>query len=269
MHKLVIRSTEDRKTQVILLDKEQFTVGRDVNSDICLRDSSVSRRHANLYHQDQGFLIEDLGSTNGTYLNNQRIQKEALTNGDVLRLGHCVLMYLEEGDAENKLIASLTDEQASEPQEPVIPEVVESGSSATQDDKESDESKPVESTADVAIVSKQSAADEIPPAEEAQPGFQASSNSARSPAMVRWVQGSKRGLRRLLDRPLLTIGQPGKAVAVIQRRPQGYYLLRVGGEAPPTINKRPVERGGVLLQNGDLIGVGDERLEFSLETTHS
>jgi pSer/pThr/pTyr-binding forkhead associated (FHA) protein len=77
-----------------LLDTEVVTVGRHPDSDIFLDDISVSRRHANFTRTDSGYVISDLGSLNGSYVNRDRIDTDvALTGGDEVQIGKYRLIY--------------------------------------------------------------------------------------------------------------------------------------------------------------------------------
>jgi len=79
---------------------------------------------------------------------------------------------------------------------------------------------------------------------------------------VRYLSGSEQGETKELDRAFYTIGKPGGDLILINRRRTGYFLLRMGGEHPPTVNGQPVQLGGVQLQNGDKIRIGELQLEF-------
>ena len=72
------------------------TVGRHPDSDIFLDDITVSRRHVELTHGSTSYLIQDVGSLNGTYLNGERLDEgeSALTNGDEIQIGKFKLLYL-------------------------------------------------------------------------------------------------------------------------------------------------------------------------------
>jgi pSer/pThr/pTyr-binding forkhead associated (FHA) protein len=74
-------------------------LGRVVENDLCFDNDSVSGYHAEIYHLPDGsFQICDLGSTNGTWVNGQRIQSQVLRNGDVVELGEVRLHFRgEEG----------------------------------------------------------------------------------------------------------------------------------------------------------------------------
>ena len=77
-----------------LLDTDVVTVGRHPDSDIFLDDISVSRRHATFTRGDAGYVVSDLGSLNGSYVNRDRIDSDvALTGGDEVQIGKYRLIY--------------------------------------------------------------------------------------------------------------------------------------------------------------------------------
>jgi pSer/pThr/pTyr-binding forkhead associated (FHA) protein len=77
------------------LDGEQLTIGRDSSNAVAINDAEVSRKHSRLSFQGGKYVIEDLGSTNGTFVNGQRLAGPVvLKAGDVVSLGEqIVLMY--------------------------------------------------------------------------------------------------------------------------------------------------------------------------------
>jgi hypothetical protein len=77
--------------QSLLLTTSVVTIGRGVDNTFVLKDDSVSERHAELRPAKDGFLLRDLESTNGTFVNEQRITKQALRCGDVVRLGETLI----------------------------------------------------------------------------------------------------------------------------------------------------------------------------------
>lgn len=81
------------------LDKDVVTVGRHPDSDIFLDDITVSRRHVEIVRTDDGFLVRDAGSLNGTYLNRKRIDEGVMGNGDELQVGKFKLFYFQGADA--------------------------------------------------------------------------------------------------------------------------------------------------------------------------
>ena len=77
-----------------LLDADVTTAGRHPESDIFLDDVTVSRRHAEFAREGDGFLVRDVGSLNGTYLNRGRIEGAALAGGDEVQIGKYRLVFL-------------------------------------------------------------------------------------------------------------------------------------------------------------------------------
>jgi len=77
-----------------VLDQETTHVGRHPESDIFLDDITVSRRHAEIVRQGDGYAVRDVGSLNGTYLNRERIEDASLDNGDEVQIGKFKLVFL-------------------------------------------------------------------------------------------------------------------------------------------------------------------------------
>jgi hypothetical protein len=78
------------------LEQEEILLGRDLANDITIGDPEVSRRHARFFMRDDNVFVEDLGSTNGTFLNGERISSpKQLRVGDVITLGENVVLVFE------------------------------------------------------------------------------------------------------------------------------------------------------------------------------
>jgi pSer/pThr/pTyr-binding forkhead associated (FHA) protein len=75
------------------LDSALTTAGRHPESDIFLDDITVSRRHAEIERRGEGYVVRDVGSLNGTYLNRERIEEAALENGDEVQIGKFKLVF--------------------------------------------------------------------------------------------------------------------------------------------------------------------------------
>ncbi len=79
------------------LEQEEILLGRDLANDITIGDPEVSRRHGRIFMQDDNTFVEDLGSTNGTFLNGERISSpKQLRIGDVITLGENIVLVFEE-----------------------------------------------------------------------------------------------------------------------------------------------------------------------------
>jgi hypothetical protein len=93
-------------THVLVVDgpgtRHELTTGRNVigrgtEADIRLPDTGVSRKHVDVVLDSGTATVEDLGSTNGTLVNGRRVSRQALVDGDVIRIGHSVLVYRQDG----------------------------------------------------------------------------------------------------------------------------------------------------------------------------
>ncbi len=76
------------------LDERELVVGRLDEVDIAIEEQAVSRRHARIYRGDDGWTVEDLQSTNGSWVNDSRIRRHSLSDGDLVRFGSTVFKFL-------------------------------------------------------------------------------------------------------------------------------------------------------------------------------
>jgi pSer/pThr/pTyr-binding forkhead associated (FHA) protein len=95
---LLVRALGGREGEVISLAAEVLTIGRSPHSDIFLDDVTVSRHHARVIRDESGFLIEDLNSLNGSYVNRKRVERHRLSDGDELQIGKYKLVFLQPSD---------------------------------------------------------------------------------------------------------------------------------------------------------------------------
>lgn len=92
MPKITIRLDGELMSEVSL-DKKRTTLGRRPFNDVVLQELVVSGRHACLVHQDQQVTIEDLDSTNGTYVNGRAVKKQLLQDSDTIEIGSFKLVF--------------------------------------------------------------------------------------------------------------------------------------------------------------------------------
>lgn len=106
MAKLFFVGLDGTEKSYRLQTHRPFTVGRDPGNDIILRDPKVSRHHAEIVFERGFFVLHDLASANGTYVNGKRVRVAPLTHGAKLRMGNTYGRFSEElpteSDAENQ-----------------------------------------------------------------------------------------------------------------------------------------------------------------------
>lgn len=84
----------------IVPDGKPLVIGRAVDADFQISDRSISRRHCRICHEGGRYWVEDLDSTNHTWLNDEKIERAALRDGDLVRISQTVLKFVDEGNIE-------------------------------------------------------------------------------------------------------------------------------------------------------------------------
>ena len=84
-------SLKGRPMRTYTFNKKEVSIGRDPSSDIFLDNTGISRAHAKIERTPGGYVVEDLGSANGTFLNDQQVSKDYLGHDDVVRIGKFAL----------------------------------------------------------------------------------------------------------------------------------------------------------------------------------
>ena len=97
---LVLRGGEDEGGHFVL-SGAVTNIGRHADSDIALDDITVSRRHCDISREGSRFFVRDVGSLNGTYVNQKRVDEAELTQGDELQIGKFHLVFLERPDEKS------------------------------------------------------------------------------------------------------------------------------------------------------------------------
>lgn len=80
-----------------VLTSASITIGRGADASLRLPDTGVSRRHAQLRRHGDGYVLVDLGSTNGTLVNGRNVTEHQLRNGDRIEIGETTLVYRDDG----------------------------------------------------------------------------------------------------------------------------------------------------------------------------
>jgi diguanylate cyclase (GGDEF)-like protein len=92
---------------LIQLPQARFVIGRDSHADLCLDDPSISRQHASLERAADGVQLVDHGSTNGSFVNDQRVDAAWIVAGDQLRFGNHIFKVLGENDIEAQFLEAV------------------------------------------------------------------------------------------------------------------------------------------------------------------
>jgi pSer/pThr/pTyr-binding forkhead associated (FHA) protein len=95
---MLVRTEGD--TGIVHVLGRRTTIGRTPDNELCIDSDSVSRHHAVALQTSHGTVIEDLNSTNGVYINGQRVARRPLAEGDVLTIGMASFRYLVKPAAE-------------------------------------------------------------------------------------------------------------------------------------------------------------------------
>src|SRR4026207_1627394 len=82
------------KGAIFTLNEDALVIGRETAANLCLADASVSRRHSKIEKNDDAFIITDLESLNGTFINDVPIRTRVLEHGDRIRIGDSQFVFL-------------------------------------------------------------------------------------------------------------------------------------------------------------------------------
>lgn len=93
----IIVSLDDSVVKVVHLIKDRVTLGRRPYNDVVVDSLSVSGEHAALQVIGGDYFVEDLNSTNGTFVNQQKIKRQILKNGDKIEIGKYAIKYVQDG----------------------------------------------------------------------------------------------------------------------------------------------------------------------------
>ncbi|MEZ0315566.1 MAG: FHA domain-containing protein [Methylophilaceae bacterium] len=221
------------------IDKERMTIGRRATNDIHIDNLAVSGEHASILTIGNDSFLEDLGSTNGTIVNGKTIKKHVLQHGDEIEFGKFQLKYI------NELAAS-------------------SGAGSSTDDFE--KTMIIRPSAMKAAVPPPVESVK-PPMPAAAPAFSSAAPATAVPTLLGSIQvlnGPSTGKELVLNKALTTLGKPGVQVAVITKRPQGYFITHVEGQNYPLVNGESVGAQAYSLQDHDVIELAGVKMEFYL-----
>src|SRR3954452_10110373 len=97
------------------MNKERYTIGRLPDNDIRIDNAAVSGHHSLIINILNDSFLEDLNSTNGTYVNGKLIKKHALQHGDVVTVGHHQLRFVEDDEAQDEFEKTMVIQPSARP----------------------------------------------------------------------------------------------------------------------------------------------------------
>lgn len=223
MAKLVV-SLDGVVIKEVQITKDKTTLGRRPYNDIVIDNLAVSGEHAVLQMIGNDVFIEDLNSTNGTYLNGKAVKKQLLSHNDTVEIGKYKIKFLteESSDYEKTMIIRPT---GVPPKPAFVPTA--------------------------------------PLTSHASTNFGAPAQGVHLPAAaIRVLNGAAAGREVALTKVVTTVGKPGVQVASITKRPTGYVFAHVEGSARPTVNGQALGGEPIALKNGDVLELAGTQMQF-------
>jgi len=215
------------------MNKERYTVGRLPDNDIRIDNGAVSGHHSLIINILNDSFLEDLNSTNGTYVNGKLIKKHALQHGDVITVGHHQLRFAEDDEAQDEFEKTLVIQPSQRPVERI----------------------------------RQVREENASPADTSASGMNrmiAGSQQLRK-ARLQVLSGGFAGRELELNKALTTLGRAGVQVAAITRRQDGYFIVHVDGGSSgetPILNGNRIGLQATRLANNDIIQLAGVKMGF-------
>ena len=208
------------------MNKERYTIGRLPDNDIRIDNPAVSGHHSLIINILNDSFLEDLNSTNGTYVNGKLIKKHALQHGDVITVGHHQLRFVEDDDAQqDEFEKTMVIQPSARPVDKLQAATGETASRRTL----------------------------------------GNGASALKKARLQVLSGAFAGRELELTKTLTTLGRPGVQVAAITRRSEGFFIVHVDSEPTdnyPHVNGVPIGAQARKLVDNDVIQLAGVKMGF-------
>ena len=229
MAKMILKFNDVVIDQIVLKQGD-MNIGRRPGSEILLDNMAVSGNHASIFTIGEDSFVQDLNSTNGTFVNNKRIAKHHLENGDIITIGNHSLTYLNEKAVKSGADFAKTVIINPHKQEEML---AQAGKAASASVKE--------------------------------PSPAAEARETRLGSLF-ILSGANNGKRIDLTSAVTNLGRAGKRAGIISRAGNGRYILLPGdNNEAPRLNGARVSASGEELKNGDVIEAADSRMQFYLK----
>lgn len=217
----------------VQLTKDRTTLGRRPYNDIVIDNLAVSGEHAVLQLTGNEVYLEDLNSTNGTYVNGKAVKKQLLQNNDTVEIGKYKIKFINEAPG-----ATFEKTMIIKPgMVPPLPPKAAPGAGGAGN----------------------APAGAAATATAARP---ADAPAAGGTASIKVLSGAAAGREVPLVKVVTTIGKPGVAVAAITKRSHGFVVAHVEGSNKPTLNGTAIGAEPVALKNGDMLELAGTQMQF-------
>jgi pSer/pThr/pTyr-binding forkhead associated (FHA) protein len=210
------------------MTKERYTIGRLPDNDIRIDNPAVSGHHSLVINILNDSFLEDLSSTNGTYVNGKLIKKHALQHGDVITVGHHQLRFVETVAEDEEQDDEFASTMIIDTSQGALQKQAQRAAAQTSTERESDA---------VAVASA--------------PQPQRVRN-----AKMQVMNGKFAGREVELNKALTTLGSPGAQVIAVTRRNEGYFVVLVDNKQPdnpPKVNGEPLGSNARQLRDNDIV----------------
>ncbi len=238
------------------MTKERYTVGRLPDNDIRIDNAAVSGHHSLIINILNDSFLEDLNSTNGTYVNGKLIKKHALQHGDVITVGHHQLRYV--------------DDQAQQAPEDEFEKTMVIQPSGQMEKQVAQAARAAEAAAGKETPKRPVA--EAAPLKPRKPFAPTSTQEVDEDAVpvlplakLQVLSGTFAGRELELAKALTTLGRPGVQVAAITRRAEGYYIVHVESgktDGFPLVNGMAIGPQARKLNDNDVIQLAGVKMGF-------
>jgi pSer/pThr/pTyr-binding forkhead associated (FHA) protein len=230
---------DDVTLRQVPLDRPYITIGRSSKNDIVVDNMAVSRKHARIYQEGPRFIVEDLKSLNGTFVNNKKVSQWILSDNDQILIGKHTLVFVDE---EDEPISDSTPSHSTIVEKTLVLDTKRQRQLLGETEKPSSEKGNQEIRGGLTIISGGLGQKEI--------------------ELTKRLTVAGKGEHADIKLKGLFVG---RTVFLISQRPSGFYISSSGGRTIPRVNGIPVT-DQQRLKDGDIVSAGRIKMQFYLKT---
>ena len=226
------------------MNKERYTIGRLHDNDIRIDNPAVSGHHSLIINILNDSFLEDLNSTNGTYVNGKLIKKHAMQHGDTITIGQHQLRFVEEDEQQDEFEKTMVIQPSALPVEMI---------------------RRAEARVDSQNAPRGGARGNGATSQAANRRAIAESQLAIKKAKLQVLSGQFAGRELELVKALTTLGRTGTQVAAITRRSDGYFIVHVESAKEndfPLVNGASIGASAFKLSDNDVIQLAGVKMGF-------